>query len=328
MTTNNNLQLQKKIYQLEFRKENFQIVYHNLLNTKKGEEFTTDELDDLNIAQVHNQYRSKYGIPFIDEIKAIKEQYGLSAAKISEILGLGPNVFKNYENGEMPSIATGRLIQLAKDPEEFKKLIALSKNELDAHELERIIKKVAAKLSGWNEFDHKLEEYLFGPKIPSEHNGYKIPAMEKLGMMVKYFAQQLQPFTTKMNKLLFYADFLHYSRTGFSITGLTYIAITHGPVPKNYGGIYDRLFEAGFVALEEVDFNDFTGEKFMNQDGEPDMELFTPSERKAIVDVEQQLGKLKTNQIVDISHDEFAWRQNIDDFGRISYDYGFVLKGV
>jgi transcriptional regulator with XRE-family HTH domain len=328
MTTNNNLQLQKKIYQLEFRKENFQIVYHNLLNTKTGEEFTTDELDDLNIAQVHNQYRSKYGIPFIDEIKAIKEQYGLSAAKISEILGLGPNVFKNYENGEMPSIATGRLIQLAKDPEEFKKLIALSKNELEPHELERINKKVAAKLSGWNQFDHKLEEYLFGPKIPSEHNGYKIPAMEKLGMMVKYFAQQLQPFTTKMNKLLFYADFLHYSRTGFSITGLTYIAITHGPVPKNYGGIYDRLFESGFVALEEVDFNDFTGEKFTNQDGEPDMELFTPTERKAIVDVEQQLGKLKTNQIVDISHDEFAWRQNIDDFGRISYDYGFVLKGV
>jgi transcriptional regulator with XRE-family HTH domain len=328
MTTNNNLQLQKKIYQLEFRKENFQIVYHNLVNTKTGEEFTTDELDDLNIAQVHNQYRSKYGIPFIDEIKAIKEQYGLSAAKISEILGLGPNVFKNYENGEMPSIATGRLIQLAKDPEEFRKLIALSKNELEPHELERINKKVAAKLSGWNEFDYKLEEYLFGPKIPSEHNGYKIPAMEKLGMMVKYFAQQLQPFTTKMNKLLFYADFLHYSRTGFSITGLTYIAITHGPVPKNYGGIYDRLFEAGFVALEEVDFNDFTGEKFMNQDGEPDMELFTATERKAIVDVEQQLGKLKTNQIVDISHDEFAWRQNIDDFGRISYDYGFVLKGV
>jgi transcriptional regulator with XRE-family HTH domain len=328
MTNNNNLHLQIKIYQLEFRKENFQIVYHNLLDNKTGEEFTTEELDDLNMAQVHNQYRSKYGIPFIDEIKAIKEQYGLSAAKISEILGLGPNVFKNYENGEMPSIATGRLIQLAKDPEEFRKLIALSKNELEPHELERINKKVAAKLSGWNEFDHKLEEYLFGPKIPSEHNGYKIPAMEKLGMMVKYFAQQLQPFTTKMNKLLFYADFLHYSRTGFSITGLTYIAITHGPVPKNYGGIYDRLFESGFVAMEEVDFNDFTGEKFTNQDAEPDMELFTPTERKAIIDVEQQLGKLKTNQIVDISHDEFAWRQNIDDFGRISYDYGFVLKGV
>jgi transcriptional regulator with XRE-family HTH domain/uncharacterized phage-associated protein len=322
------LRLQKQMLKLEFRKEEFLIVYHNLIDTTTGETFTNEALDDLNLAQVHNQYRSKYGIPFNDEIKAIREQYGLSASKMSEILGLGPNVYRNYENGEIPSLSTGRLIQLIKDPEEFRKLIELSKNDLEKNELERIHKKVEAKLTGWNAFENQLEEYLFGPKLPSEHNGYRIPAMEKLGMMVKYFAQQLQPFTTKMNKLLFYADFLHYSRTGYSISGLTYIAITHGPVPKNYGGIYDRLFENGFVEIEEVDFNDFSGEKFKNHDGEPDMELFSETERKAIVDVEQQLGKLKTNQIVDVSHDELAWKQNIDSQGRISYDYGFVLKGV
>jgi uncharacterized phage-associated protein/DNA-binding transcriptional regulator YiaG len=325
---NTQLRLQKQMHKLEFRKEEFLIVYHNLIDVKTGETFTTEELDNLNLAQVHNQYRSKYGIPFTDEIKAIREQYGLSASKMSEILGLGPNVYRNYENGEIPSLSTGRLIQLIKDPEEFKKLIELSKNDLEKNELERIHKKVEAKLTGWNAFEQQLDEYLFGPKLPSEHNGYRIPVMDKLGMMVKYFAQQLQPFTTKMNKLLFYADFLHYSRTGYSITGITYIAITHGPVPKNYGGIYDRLFEHGFVEIEEVDFNDFSGEKFKNHDGEPDMDLFTETERKAIVDVEKQLGGLKTNQIVDISHDEHAWKQNIDSQGRISYDYGFVLKGV
>jgi uncharacterized phage-associated protein/transcriptional regulator with XRE-family HTH domain len=325
---NSQLRLEKKLEKLEFRKEEFTIVYHHLIDTKTGEAFTNDELDNLNLAQVHNQYRSKYGIPFTDEMKAIREQYGLSASKMSEILGLGPNVYRNYEHGEIPSLSTGRLIQLIKDPEEFKKLIELSKNDLEKNELERIHKKVDAKLTGWNVFEQQLEEYLFGPKLPSEHNGYRIPAMEKLGMMVKYFAQQLQPFTTKMNKLLFYTDFLHYSRTGYSITGLTYIAITHGPVPKNYGGIYDRLFEHGFVEIEEVDFNDFSGEKFKNHDGAPDMELFTETERKAIVDVEQQLGKLKTNQIVDISHDELAWKQNIDSQGRISYDFGFVLNNI
>jgi transcriptional regulator with XRE-family HTH domain len=326
--TNNNLTLQKKSCTLEFRKEKFQIVYHNLINQNTGEEFTNEALDELNLAQVHNQYRSKYGIPFIDEIKAIKEQYGLSAAKISEILGLGPNIYKNYENGEMPSVTTGRLIQLAKDPQEFKKLIALSKNDLEPIELAKINKKVEAQLQNWNDFEEKLEEYLFGPKLPSLHNGYKIPALQKLGTMVKYFAQQLQPFTTKMNKLLFYADFLHYSRTGFSITGLTYIAITHGPVPQNYGSIYDRLFTTGIVALAEVDFNDFTGEKFTNTGNSPDMELFTPTELKAILDVEKQLGNLNTNQIITKSHNENAWQQNVDNFGRISYDYGFELKGV
>jgi transcriptional regulator with XRE-family HTH domain len=304
------------------------VVYHNLIDDETANEYTTEALDDLNLAQVHNQYRAKYGVPFMDEIKTIREQYGLSASKMSEILGLGPNVYRNYENGEIPGVATGRLIQLAKDPEEFKKLIELSKNELEPQELERIHKKVEAKLMGWNQFEQQLEEYILGPKQPNEYNGYRIPNMEKLGTVVKYFARQLQPFTTKMNKLLFYTDFLQYSRSGYSITGLTYLAITHGPVPKNYGGIYDRLSEGGLVEIEEVNFNDFSGEKFINREAEPDMELFTQSERRTITDVEQRLGKLKTSEIVDISHDEYAWQQNIDKHGRISYDYGFVLEGV
>ena len=131
-----------------------------------------------------------------------------------------------------------------------------------------------------------------------------------------------------MNKLLFYADFLHYSRTGYSISGLTYIAITHGPVPKNYGGIYDKIAESGFVDIREVEFDDYGGEKFLNHDGQANMDIFTASERRTIVDICESLGNLKTSQIVNVSHNEIAWTQNIDEHGRISYDYGFVLETV
>src|SRR5882757_1601007 len=121
ITTQENSSLKKQVMSCEFRKENFSVVYHTWVDKDNGEEFTTRELDELNQAQLHNQYRSKYGVPFVDEVRAIREQYGLSASKMSEILGLGLNVYRNYENGEMPGIATGRLIQLAKDPVEFKK---------------------------------------------------------------------------------------------------------------------------------------------------------------------------------------------------------------
>jgi hypothetical protein len=84
------VRLKKQLQSFDFRKEPFQIVYHTWVDNENGEEFTTRELDELNQAQVHNQYRSKYGIPFVDEIKMIRKQYGLSAAKTSEILGLGP----------------------------------------------------------------------------------------------------------------------------------------------------------------------------------------------------------------------------------------------
>ena len=323
-----NVSIKNQVISFEFRKESFPIVYHTWVDGENGEQFTTRELDELNITQVHNQYRSKYGIPFIDEIKMIREQYGLSAAKMSEILGLGLNVYRNYENGEMPSITTGRLIQLAKDPAEFRKLIELSSNELDDHEIERINKKVTSKLSGWDQVEGLMEERLFGTKVPNLYNGYRTPSLEKIGMMTKFFAQKLNPFKTKMNKLLFYSDFLHYKKTGFSISGLTYMAITHGPVPKNYGSIYDRLYEAGYVDIEEVEIDDYGGEKFINHGHEPDMGIFSESERMAIEEVYRWLGSLKTMAIVNISHDELAWQKNIDKYGRINYDYGFFLEHV
>jgi transcriptional regulator with XRE-family HTH domain len=328
MPSGKNSSLKKQVMSFEFRKEFFPIVYHTWVDNDNGEEFTTQELDELNQAQLHNQYRSKYGVPFVDEIRTIREQYGLSASKMSEILGLGPNVYRNYENGEMPGITTGRLIQLSKDPVEFKKLIDLSSNELEAQEIERINKKVAGKLTDWDKMEYLIEERLFGTKAPTNYNGYRVPSLGKIGMMAKYFAQQLKPFKTKMNKLLFYADFLHYSKTGYSISGMTYVTISHGPVPKNYGGIYDRLSEEGYVDIEEVEFDDYGGEKFLNHGGEADMGFFLESERLVIEIVQQKLGRLKTVDIVNISHDELAWQQNIDQHGRISYDYGFSLYHV
>ena len=317
--------LNKKPMRLEFRKEPFQVMYHTWVDHETGEEFTTSELDELNLAQVHNQYRSKHSIPFVDEIRMIREQYGLSASKMSEVLGLSANVYANYENGEMPSNTTGKLIQLVKDPDEFTKLIELSVNEFEEKELEKI-KHSVRKAILEDRFDKLLEENLFGTKVPGNYNGYRIPSLEKVGTMAKYFAQKLEPFKTKMNKLLFYADFYHYSKTGYSISGLTYVAITHGPVPKNFGGIYDRLTQDGYIEIQEFEFEDFGGEKLVSRDPEMGLEIFTETEKEAVVKVGEKLGRLNTSEIKNVSHDELAWQQNIDSHGRISYDYGFVLQ--
>lgn len=319
--------LNKKPQSFEFRKESFPIMYHTWVDQETGEEFTTIELDELNQAQVHNQYRSKHSIPFIDEIKKIREQYGLSASKMSELLGLSANVYGNYENGEMPSPATGKFIQLAKNPVEFNKLIELSKNVFDEREIAKI-KLAVEKFTQEDLLDLLIEERLFGTKTPGNYNGYRVPTIEKIGAMAKYFALKLEPFKTKMNKLLFYADFYHYSKTGYSISGMTYRAITHGPVPLNYGGIYDRLADEGYVEVSEFEFEEYSGEKLVNHDGEPDMAIFSESENQAIVKVEEKLGRLKTNDIINVSHEELAWQKNIDDHGRISYDYGFMLQHV
>ena len=71
----------------EFRKDNFEIVYHFYRCKDTNEEFTTTELDQLNMNQVYNLYRQKYAIPFPDEIKRVRELYGISALRMSKLLG-------------------------------------------------------------------------------------------------------------------------------------------------------------------------------------------------------------------------------------------------
>lgn len=317
---------------LEFRKEQFDVLYHFYLCIDSGEQFTSTELDTLNVIQVHNKYREKYGIPFTDEIKNIREKYGLSATKMSEVLGLGVNVYRNYEGGEMPSVATGRLIRLAEDPAEFGKLLEMSRNALEPNEYDRVKKKLDHASGGWTQAEEIWRKFLFGREYPNIHNGFRVPSLEKLGGMVSYFAEHNMPFTTALNKLLFYADFGHFKNYGLGISGVYYKAIQRGPVPENYGALYNHVVNSGYAKVVEHDFGEFVGERFMPVSEKENLraaeEIFSETELKMIAFVSKRFEGLTTKTIVKISHDEPAWKDNVDERSRISFDYGFELKNM
>ena len=60
-------------------------------------------------------------VSLLREIQNIRNQYSISAGKMSEILGFGTNSYRLYEGGEIPSVSNGRLILAVKDPGDFKK---------------------------------------------------------------------------------------------------------------------------------------------------------------------------------------------------------------
>jgi DNA-binding transcriptional regulator YiaG len=319
--------LEKEMRTMEFRKEDFLVCFQYYLCLESEEQFTDEQLDEVNINQVYNQYRAKYGIPFPDEINAIREQYGLGASKMSEILGLGINSYRNYEAGEVPSIANGRLIQLVKDPKEFQQLIEISKNEFSAEELVKIHKKINHALAGWNERERMYETIILGEKRPGLLNGYRIPNLAKINNMVLFFAQKVKPFKTKMNKLLFYADFLHFKQTGYSISGLTYQAIQKGPVPKNYDWIFDNTVEKKMITISFHDYGDYIGEQFLPTDTSVfDETLFSTSELAAMQAVANYFERATVKEIVNKSHEEMAWILNVEELKPISYLWGFELK--
>ena len=315
----------REVRVFDYRKEAFNIMYHYYKCEDTQEQFTTTALDELNINQVHNKYRAKYGIPFVDEIRHTREQYALSAAKMSEVLGLGANVYRNYESGEMPSVATGRLIRMAEDPAEFNKLLELSRNALEAHDFDRVQKKLQRVPVEAEATVILAAKYIFRSQYPDEFNGFRKGTMSKLGSVVRYLAAGLAPFVTGMNKLLFYVDFSHYQQYGRSITGISYKAIEWGPVPRNYGAMYNFLVDQRYIDIEEKE----VGEMIVWKDKIKLTVENSPLDEEEINTIEKVVKKMKgknTRQIVDMSHEESAWKENVKHKAFINYEYSFMLQ--
>src|SRR5687767_3702503 len=57
----------------------------------------------------------------------------------------------------------------------------------------------------------------------------------------------------KLNKLLFFSDFLAYGRLGSSITGQDYQKLQHGPAPRKLLPVVREMEESGDFAWKERD---------------------------------------------------------------------------
>jgi len=323
------MKLTKEQRSMIFRKETFDIVFHYYQCEDSREQFTSAALDELNMNQVYNQYRDKFNIPFPDEINNIRGKYGLSASKMSEILGFGVNSYRQYEAGEIPSVANAKLIQMVDDPQNFMEMTALC-GTLDEKARGKYIQKAIflAEEKKRNIFNINFKEYLLGNHLADIYSGYRNPNFEKITEMVVYFSDKLSPFKTKMNKLLFYADFLMFKQSCFSISGMRYKAIEMGPVPINFQSIFEYLANKDEIDIFTTEFpQGYIGEQFKAKNDRPfRVELFSENELNVLEKVANVFKPTSTNQIIEISHLEEAWKKNEKNKSVISYEYAFDLN--
>lgn len=329
--TSKEMKLQLESRSLDFRKESFDVAYHFYLCEESGEQFTTTEIEELNMIQLYNQYRGKHNLPFPDQISRIRAKYGLPATKMSEILGFGINSYRNYESGEVPSLANARLIQLADDPVKFKDLVDLTDN-VDEGFKAKLLKKIDGLIEEQenNLFSFEFRDYLLGDYTSDQYSGYKKPSLSKLTEMVVFFSETLEPWKTQLNKLLFYADFLIFKRTCFSMSGVRYRAINMGPVPNNFNSIFEYMVNNEDVDIRVTQFSWGEGEQFKpNTNRKFNREVFDDIEFEVLEKVATKFKDFSTKEIVDYSHEEKAWIENEKDRKIISYkDYGFMLNEI
>lgn len=328
--TGKEMKLVRENRDMEFRKEKFKITFHAYRCDDSGEQFTDTALDELNMNQVHNQYRQLYNIPFPEEIIGIREKYGVSASKMSEILGFGVNGYRNYESGEMPSVSNAKLIRMADSPKNFKEMVLLSEG-LDEKSRTKLITKAEELIEDSKRyiFDINVKDYLLGNHLADIYSGYRKPNLTKFTEMVVYFAQHLKPYKTKLNKLLFYSDFLTYKQTCYSISGVRYKAIKMGPVPSNFNSVFEFLANTDVIDIHYKEFPEGYGEQFIARKSRPfNEEVFSNIEMAVLQTVAKRFKKESTNEIIEISHLEEGWKMNHKQKDDISYDFAFEMQGV
>jgi uncharacterized phage-associated protein/DNA-binding transcriptional regulator YiaG len=325
------MKLCKEPEKLPFRKEMFDVTYHFYLCEATSERFTTNELDYLNTIQVYNQYREKYGIPFPEEIKSIREKYGVSATKMSEILGFGTNIYRLYESGEMPSVSNGRLILSVKDPDEFSKQVHASSHILTGNESTKLLKVTERILQDLKArtWEIMFLKNIFGDQPPNEFNGFRSPDLNRISHVISFFHQKgIDLFKTKLNKLLFYTDFNCFQASGYSLTGLAYKAIQYGPVPAEFEKLFIKLSDDEKISLEEVQLNSDTFRDIIISHEVFDEFLFSETEKEVLEFIVEKFQREKTSNLVAFSHQESAWKVNEGQKQLISYPkFAFDLQG-
>lgn len=130
---------------------------------------------------------------------------------------------------------------------------------------------------------------------------------------------------TKLNKLLFFAEFAHVRQTGEPITGADYQKLEWGPAPRRLLPVRDQLVREGAAELvEEVTAFGYAQDRFRAL-RDPKLDLFSESELETIKKVAEELRGMNAAQVSALSHEELGW-QMVNDGETIPYSSAYLRE--
>ena len=112
---------------------------------------------------------------------------------------------------------------------------------------------------------------------------------------------------TKLNKVLFFAEFTHLRRHGAVISGCEFQKLPHGPAPRQLVPVRRRLLERGEAELVEEDFLGRPQHRLLPLRAAA-LDRFGEEELRTVDDVLEQLAGLTALQVSELSHQEPGWR--------------------
>lgn len=134
--------------------------------------------------------------------------------------------------------------------------------------------------------------------------------MSKLSELVLYIANKSQDDlnfgVTKLNKILFFADFYFYGLTGKSISECTYHHIQRGPAPTAMKPVLDELENTGRAKIEKKNFYGYHQDRVKSLDS-ADISLFEDEELLFVDSWIEYFRPYNGTDLSDLTHTLNPW---------------------
>ena len=151
-------------------------------------------------------------------------------------------------------------------------------------------------------------------------NGYRNFSLEKMAAMVSYLAGTTTDlYKTKLNKLLFYADFVNYYMHGSSISGSRYVHLPYGPVPDGYEETLETLNHYGVIDVSRQN-----SAELVRTGDAPATDFLSQNELQSMDWVLESYGNMSASQLTEVSHRERAYKDTKSG-EEIAYEYAKFL---
>jgi hypothetical protein len=147
-----------------------------------------------------------------------------------------------------------------------------------------------------------------------------------LAELIVYVAGKIQNDptggATKINKILFYADFAAVRSQGYPITGVEYQKLENGPAPRRLLPIRQQLIDEGAVDRIEDEYFGKTVHRLVPL-RDANIDIFSEGELRIVDQVLEALWGLTATQVSERSHEEKGW-QMVDVGETIPYSSAFL----
>jgi hypothetical protein len=142
-----------------------------------------------------------------------------------------------------------------------------------------------------------------------------VPNEEKFRELLLFIAKRSERDprfgAIKLNKLLFYSDFMAYLKLGHPITGQEYFALENGPAPRYLVRVREQMVKSKEIAISRTKtFSGFHERVLALR--EPDPRKFEPEEIYLVTQLLEMCSGHSGNDLSELSHRFAGWRLAAD----------------